>query len=197
MCRPSRLPCCSYRDAYLVFSKWSVRHLWFVLLSENSHLRCSDSSPSRTWCLLAPLTKYTKRFTQFAAWWLAWAALNFHYVTTAFGYRTQNNLFIPKMLLFSLNLFIFKFSFGYTTKIIDSDTQRFYFFWVYCSYLYVYYPKELYFLSKSSPFLWILGIKNNYYTFIPKHSCVILFWEIHWNKNFMNESPHNLDCTPS
>ena len=72
----------------------------------------------------APLTKYTKRFTQFAAWWLAWAALNFHYVTTAFGYRTQNNLFIPKMLLFSLNLFIFKFSFGYTTKIIDSDSKE-------------------------------------------------------------------------
>ena len=61
MCRASRLPCCSYRDAYLVFPKWSVRHLWLVLLSENS-LR-SDSSPSRTWCLLAPLTKYTKRFT--------------------------------------------------------------------------------------------------------------------------------------
>ena len=30
--------------------------------------QCSDSSPSRTCCLLAPLTKYTKRFTQFATW---------------------------------------------------------------------------------------------------------------------------------
>ena len=94
MCRASRLPCCSYRDAYLVFLKWSVRHLWLVVPYDGANgtvavfakwvckqprlahysrklaplARCSDSSSDTTWCLLAPLTKYTKRFTQFAAW---------------------------------------------------------------------------------------------------------------------------------
>ena len=62
--------------------------------------QCSNKTPDKTWCLLAPLTKYTKRFTQFAAWWLAWAALNYHYVVKTLIYEFIDLSFSEALLIF-------------------------------------------------------------------------------------------------
>ena len=60
----------------------------------------SDKTPEGACCLLAPLTKYTKRFTQFAAWWLAWAALNYHYVVKTLIYEFIDLSFSEALLIF-------------------------------------------------------------------------------------------------